>query len=145
MLIHRFVWQIFCFLCAKGAVLQTGKCPLCRSPVAMTFFNNPQTVLVQTNQLKFATFEGQFHWFYEGRNGWWLYDSRTSQDIEDEFQKKVPSCELMIAGSMYVIDFENMLQYRKDAPSKTRKIKRDSLDPNTKGVAGLRARIEVGQ
>ena len=28
-------------------------------------------------------FEAEFLWFYEGRNGWWAYDQRTSIEIEN--------------------------------------------------------------
>ena len=27
--------------------------------------------------------EGDYHWFYKGRNGWWQYDLRTSKEIEN--------------------------------------------------------------
>ena len=35
-----------------------------------------------------ATFEGQYHWYYEGKNGWWLYDVQTSMEIERQYQNK---------------------------------------------------------
>ena len=121
---------------------------------------------------------------YEGRNGWWLYDERTSQEIEKSFKKSDQRCELLIAGFLYIIgkyktfhlhyfngrihgarihevssieiammiscvllirevfrspsDFEHMLQYRRNDPSRRRKIKRDLASAPKKGVAGLR-------
>ena len=43
---------------------------------------------------------------YEGRNGWWLYDERTSQEIEKSFKKSDLRCELLIAGFLYIIGKE---------------------------------------
>ena len=40
---------------------------------------------------------------YEGRNGWGLYDERTSQEIEKSFKKADQRCELLIAGFLYII------------------------------------------
>jgi len=44
---------------------------------------------------------------------------------------------------MYVIDFNLMVQFRKDNPNRKRRIKRDQKDNihNYKGVAGLRKKI----
>lgn len=129
----------FCFLCAKGAVLQNRKCPLCRHRIGISYFDNPQ-IVTNIDQLPIATFDEQYHWFYEGRSGWWLYDDTTSQIIEEEFKRKSQNyCEVLIAGFIYVINFEKMIQYRKDNPRNTRKIKRDLFDAQqVKGVAGLR-------
>ena len=48
--------------------------------------------------------------------------------------------EMMIAGVLYVIDFVNMLQYRKDNPKKKRQIKKElkNVIVDCKGVAGVR-------
>ena len=35
---------------------------------------------------------------------------RTGQDLETSFNKKETTSELLIAGYLYVIDFENMFQ-----------------------------------
>ncbi len=51
-----------------------------------------------------------FRWFYEGRNGWWEYDPRTGQDLETSYTKKEVTSEMLIAGFLYIIDFQNMLQ-----------------------------------
>ena len=40
---------------------------------------------------------------YEGRNGWWLYDERTSQEIEKSFKNNELRCELLIAGFLYIV------------------------------------------
>ena len=52
--------------------------------------------------------------------------------------------ELLICGHLYVIDFKNMVQYRKNqgfgGGGRKRKIKRDILTASCKGVAGLVAK-----
>ena len=87
-------------------------------------------------------FDDEFQWFYEGRNGWWQYDQRTSVEIEKhhkvtsgkyrgqqniltngkQIKRKLilfsnvkdgdKRCELLIAGFLYIVDFEHMFQYR---------------------------------
>jgi E3 ubiquitin-protein ligase RNF146 len=54
----------------------------------------------------------EHRWFYEGRNGWWEYDVRTGQDLEHYFKQGDPSCEMLIAGFLYIIDFQNMFQVK---------------------------------
>lgn len=49
-------------------------------------------------------------WYYEGRNGWWQYDERTTTEIESAFSQSLLKCEVFIAGHFYVIDFANMCQ-----------------------------------
>ena len=109
----------------------------------------------------------QYKWFHSGAKGWWEYDERTADDIDRSFdvfisqkdkqtpnpkkkkKNKKPStntttdiamCEILIAGVMYIIDFDNMIQYRKGSPHKKRKIRREIKDQviDCKGVAGLR-------
>lgn len=48
------------------------------------------------------------------------------------------SCEVLICGTLYVIDFKNSQQYRKHEPTKKRRIKRDMKTAENKGIAGLR-------
>lgn len=35
----------FCFLCAKGAALRSGSCPLCRAPISPHIFDDPKMAL----------------------------------------------------------------------------------------------------
>lgn len=81
-------------------------------------------------------------WYYEGRNGWWQYDERTSRELEDAFSKGKKTAEMLIAGFLYVADLENMVQYRRNEHGRRRKMKRDILDIPKKGVAGLRLDAE---
>ena len=85
-----------------------------------------------------SSYEDGGQWFYEGRGGWWQYDQRTSVEIEAAMAREEERCELLIAGSLYIIDFEHMLQYRRNDPSRRRRIKRDQATGPKKGVAGLR-------
>lgn len=87
-------------------------------------------------------FDEGYQWYYEGVNGWWQYDARTSLDLEAHHKKGDRSCELLIAGFVYVIDFENMVQYRQSDRTKKRRIKRDLVNiPGKKGIAGLKIGI----
>ena len=100
--------------------------------VALNLMISPQ---VQESE---NSYEDGGQWFYEGRGGWWQYDQRTSVEIEAAMAREEERCELLIAGSLYIIDFEHMLQYRRNDPSRRRRIKRDQASGPKKGVAGLR-------
>ena len=88
-----------------------------------------------------ASASGAFQWFYEGFHGWWQYDERTSGELEDAHRRGNRKLELLIAGFIYVIDFENMWQYRRNDPSKRRRIKRDLSSISKKGIAGIRIQV----
>ncbi|XP_010883478.2 E3 ubiquitin-protein ligase rnf146 [Esox lucius] len=136
--------HVFCFLCVKGASWQSKRCALCRQEVPEDFLEHP--TLLSPEELKAggrgAT--GDHAWYYEGRNGWWQYDERTSRELEDAFSKGKKTAEMLIAGFLYVADLENMVQYRRNEHGRRRKIKRDVVDIPKKGVAGLRLDAEGG-
>lgn len=50
----------------------------------MNYLDNPQLIAVEEPTV---AFEGTYQWFYEGRDGWWRYDSRTSVEIENAYKK----------------------------------------------------------
>jgi len=130
--------HVFCYLCAKGSAQQSSstRCPVCRHPISQTYFDRPN--LIGAVRLPGAHMD----WQYEGRNGWWLYDCRTSREIQKAFDANEASVEVLIAGFVYVIDFSRMIQFRRNEPNRIRRIRRQPLDPNTtKGVAGLRAQF----
>jgi len=79
-----------------------------------------------------------FQWFYEGRDGWWAYDERSNAELERSFEEQKEKIELLIAGHLYVIDFGQMHQHRRNEPRKRRQIKRDLISAPKKGVAGLK-------
>lgn len=89
--------------------------------------------------------EREAFWMYQGRNhGWWQYDERTTKDIEEAFQDENKKfVEISVAGYLYVVDFERMIQYRQNDVLRIRKVKREShevakSDLSVKGIAGLR-------
>ncbi|KAM9316976.1 E3 ubiquitin-protein ligase RNF146 [Gastrophryne carolinensis] len=129
--------HIFCYLCVKGASWLGRRCALCRQEIPEDFLDKP--TLLSPEELKSASRgNGEYAWYYEGRNGWWQYDERTSRELEDAFTKGKKNTEMLIAGFLYVADFENMVQYRRNEHGRRRKMKRDIVDIPKKGVAGLR-------
>ncbi|CAG01783.1 unnamed protein product, partial [Tetraodon nigroviridis] len=144
--------HIFCFLCVKGASWHSKRCALCRQEIPEDFLERP--VLLLPEELKAAAAGvsrtegtdggscGDFAWYYEGRNGWWQYDERTSHELEEAFSTGQKSTEVLIAGFLYVADLENMVQYRRNERGRRRRIKRDMVDIPKKGVAGLRLASE---
>lgn len=136
--------HIFCFLCVKGASWQSKRCALCRQEIPEDFLERP--TLLSPEELKAAGAgrgPGEYAWYYEGRNGWWQYDERTSRELEDAFAKGKRSTEMLIAGFLYVADLENMVQYRRNEHGRRRRMKRDVADIPKKGVAGLRLDTEA--
>ena len=85
-----------------------------------------------------ATRPDLYAWFYEGRNGWWQYEERTNVELEESYRKKLRTFELLIAGFVYTIDLDNMVQMRRSDPSRRRRIKRDLVSAPKKGIAGLK-------
>lgn len=70
--------------------------------------------------------------------GWWQYDRRTSFEIEEAYKNDKQPCTILVAGNVYIVDFEQMLQQRQNDPAKKRQVKRDLATVPKKGVAGLR-------
>lgn len=70
--------------------------------------------------------------------GWWQYDRRTCFDIEEAYKSGEKHCTILVAGYVYIVDFEQMLQQRQNDPSRQRQVKRDLASVPKKGVAGLR-------
>ena len=128
---------------AGGFAISSFVCILLPKSVLLTPFKNKNsfsdTVLEDTTErgeVEDHTSDEEYSWYYEGRNGWWLYEERTSRELERHFNEEAKSCELLIAGFLYTIDLENMVQYRSTAPNRRRRIKRDVISIPKKGVAG---------
>lgn len=134
--------HIFCFLCVKGVASRSKRCALCRQQIPPDFFCRPN--LVRRDDLEQpVTFDDGYSWFYEGVNGWWQYDDRTSRELETHHKAGHTSCELLIAGYVYIIDLHNMVQSRRNDRTKKRRVKRDLLNlTGRKGVAGLKISSE---
>ncbi|XP_055953713.1 E3 ubiquitin-protein ligase rnf146-like [Argiope bruennichi] len=127
--------HVFCYLCVKGVTHQSKRCAMCRQEIPANYLDNPNLIAASESCI---AFEGYYQWFYEGRNGWWQYDDRTSSEIEAAFKKGEPQCEVLIAGFLYIIDFQKNLQVRRCDPYRKRRIKRDLITIPKKGVAGIR-------
>ncbi|XP_076032865.1 uncharacterized protein LOC143020371 [Oratosquilla oratoria] len=134
--------HIFCFLCVKGVANQSKRCAMCRQEIPADFLDNP-TLLSALEAEKQDTHDGGYQWFYEGRNGWWQYDERTSSELENAYKCSQRACEVLIAGFLYVIDFDNMIQLRRNDPSRRRRIKRDLSSIPKKGVAGIKLKSQL--
>lgn len=131
----------FCFLCVKG-IRNPKKCALCREEFSLDSIDSRLVELEIANNNSPSSSETSYHWFYEGCNGWWRYDNRTSVEIEEAYLKQEKTVNVQVAGYVYVIDFEKMFQFRQNGQSRKRKIKRElastpKKDLNIKGVAGL--------
>jgi len=68
----------FCYLCIKGVALSPSgpTCPLCRQVFSNSLIIKPPAIPDVA-----AGDENKPRWYYEGRNGWWEYDERTSEVI----------------------------------------------------------------
>lgn len=127
---------------------------MCRQDVDLKYFDNPEIVHFETmtsedeGHKETPEDADKYQWYYEGRNGWWQYEELSSAELENAHRDGKRSCELLIAGFLYFVDFENMVQFRKSEPGRRRRIKRDVVDAEKKGVAGLRfgnQRLDVAQ
>lgn len=134
----------------KGAASKSRKCSLCRQIIPVNFFNHPtlesncSQCSTSEESCKEAQEKEEFEWFYEGRNGWWQYDPRTSVELEEAYNKNSTlKHSILVAGNLYEIDFQLMLQFRQNDPNRQRKIKRDLSTIAKKGIAGLRLTSEV--
>lgn len=130
----------FCFLCVKGVAARSGACALCRKRIPSGYLENPCVVNSDALHSRLqAPGAERYYWFYEGKNGgWWMYEDRTSNDIEKGFQSNAKSLKVQVSGFIYLIDLENMEQVREDHPSRKRRIKRDKVpSAGVKGVAGI--------
>ncbi|XP_022173218.1 E3 ubiquitin-protein ligase rnf146-like isoform X2 [Myzus persicae] len=126
--------HVFCFLCVKGAARQANRCPMCRQHIPIDFDKNP--IILEREEIE--TLEDGYQWFYEGKNGWWQYDKRTSDEIEQHYKLNVLKFDVLICGTMYTIDLNRNVQYNRDNPSRRRKVKRENANNiAVKGVAGV--------
>ncbi len=127
-------------MCAKGLYAGGNQsCSLCRAPIPVGFFQRPNLLQRSRSDLAGATAGvNNWQWFYEARSGgWWKFEERTNREIEEAFNRDELEFDTLICGSLYTIDLVNLCQYKKDDQMRTRKIKRDAVIAQCKGVAGL--------
>lgn len=71
--------------------------------------------------------------------GWWKFEERLCQYIEEARALGVERLETLICGTLYVIDLQRLVQFNKENPTRRRKIKRElTSQVIAKGVAGIR-------
>ncbi|VDO30507.1 unnamed protein product [Onchocerca flexuosa] len=161
----------FCFLCIKGVTLKHGACPLCRKRISCSIFLDPILTAPEDQPTTIRTATAvesvgivaeniddrkknadKVQWFYGARHGgWWRYECRHENEIEKAYQNGLHSIDLLIAGSLFCIDFDSMCQYKKDLGRRgkfTRPVKRieegdSSLNGAIRGIAGLRTSTEL--
>lgn len=131
-------YHVFCYLCIKGVAETTGCCPLCRREIALDFDYQDHCIV---GVARIPRSHQGYYWFYEGFRGWWLFDAETNNAIEDAYNQGTTHLERFIAGHIYQIDLESMVQKRRDGDGRTRKIRRDKLDlDNILGMGGIRGK-----
>ncbi|KAM3966218.1 ring finger protein 146 [Aphomia sociella] len=131
--------HVFCFLCVKGIAIQSKKCAMCRANIPPDYLDHP--VLLEDLSAALQSTQpvtGEYQWFYEGRNGWWKYDERSNSELETAFSDGETECTLLIAGALYNIDFQNMVQVRRSDPTRRRLVRRDHSTLPAKGIAGIK-------
>ena len=132
--------HVFCYLCVKGVAARSGSCALCRRPIPPGYLESPCVLNASSLHLKLHSGRSQqYHWFYEGKHGgWWMYEDRTSEEIEKGYLDHAKSVKIQVSGFTYLVDYESMVQMREDRPNRRRKIKRDTLSSDgVKGIAGI--------
>jgi len=140
--------HIYCYLCAKGLTRQAGQlatCSLCRKDIPDGYLESAQVLAKATIDMNdtpplLEDEEPEWQWFYKGRNGWWRFEERTNEELEETFTSGKMELETLICGNLYIIDFVNLEQFQKSFPTRKRKIKRDLRNSHCKGVAGLQKR-----
>ena len=121
-----------------------GSCSMCRKDIPDDYLDSSQVLTEALEDVK-GEDEGsssnqEWSWFYEGRNGWWRFEERNNDDLEEAFLSGRQELETIICGHLYVINFVRMEQYQKNFPTRKRKIKRDLKSCDSKGIAGLQSR-----
>lgn len=95
---------------------------MCRAEFPNEFLEHPQLVLSSAPSTSNSE-ANEYQWFYKGHNGWWQYDERTCLEIEDAYKKAEKQCTILVAGNLYIVDFDQMLQKRQTDPSRKRQVK----------------------
>ncbi|CAB3251614.1 unnamed protein product [Arctia plantaginis] len=131
--------HVFCFLCVKGIAFQSRKCAMCRAEIPQNYLDNPILLeSLSTGGVNTNDTEDIYQWFYEGRNGWWKYDERSNTELETAYNAGDPACTLLLAGTLYNIDFHSMTQVRRSDQTRRRRVRRDTPMFPSKGIAGIK-------
>nr|XP_033323063.1 E3 ubiquitin-protein ligase RNF146-B-like [Megalopta genalis]XP_033323064.1 E3 ubiquitin-protein ligase RNF146-B-like [Megalopta genalis] len=126
--------HVFCYLCVKGVANQSKRCPMCRQVIPPDFVDRPQLVEIEDTREELDSSEKEYHWFFEGGNGWWKYESKINKDLETMYNLGKTKCEIRVSDSIYIVDFQKHCQYGKYTPRHKLYIKRDRIDAPCVGV-----------
>lgn len=63
------------------------------------------------------------HFFVKG---WWKYDERSNSELEAAYSSGEADCTLLLAGTLYNIDFQSMTQVRRSDQTRRRRVRRDT-------------------
>ena len=73
---------------------------MCRREIPSGYLENPSLLqpLSSSKLSSDTSIEGddvvqQYQWFYEGRNGWWEYDERTTAELEEAYKDSLKAFE----------------------------------------------------
>jgi len=149
--------HIFCYLCAKGLIMsrdpvcinKQALCSLCRQPFTADYLESNKVLQEAVATLNSTPPLGpdptlndddRWQWFYQGNKGWWRFERRNNEDLEQSYLQGDQSAQLLICGKMYTLDFVRMEQYQTNYPQRKRRIKRDLRSSQCKGVAGLQVK-----
>jgi len=134
----------YCYLCAKGLVEGGDSlCSLCRCPISRHDLQGRTLSDAKVAGPSQAVSNSKVPWFYQAGNGrdWWQFEERNSQDLEECFETdSTGRAEMLICGQIYVIDFSEMTQRRKNGTGRIRRIRRGDRQDGSKclGVAGMK-------
>ncbi|CAG9793869.1 unnamed protein product [Diatraea saccharalis] len=112
---------------------------MCRAEIPSDYLDHP--ILLEKLSSQESAIENinkDFQWYYQGRNGWWKYDERSNEELEVAFNSGETNFTLLLAGALYSIDFQTMMQVRSNDPTRRRHIRRDIPTLPAKGVAGIK-------
>ena len=113
-------------------------CSLCRKEIPVDYLNRSGVLeAAQADIDSQAEVSQDWAWFYRGRRGWWMFEERNNEELEEAFRSGQQRMDMMICGHLYVIDFVRSEQYQKNMPTRKRQIKRDLKSSDHEGVAGL--------
>ena len=113
-------------------------CSLCRKEIPADYLDRSGVLEAAQADIDSQAEVGQdWAWFYRGRRGWWMFEERNNEELEEAFRSGQQRMDMMICGHLYVIDFVRSEQYQKNMPTRKRQIKRDLKSSDHEGVAGL--------
>lgn len=63
------------------------RCAFCRATIPPGYMELPVLVPEQHHYRPKSNVDSKFVWYYEGRNGWWQFEERHSDEIEEALHR----------------------------------------------------------